>query len=190
MMSWSELYHAIVFSFRHPRVRLGGYLFLATLLCSIVIALALWFPVYNDYSTAWEKNIQSKAEIHKVSQRNKLAIAYQLNMKRISKVDEKLAQRSSQTQIISDISRLAQRSGINIVSESYNEGESTKGYTLLNQNLVLEGSYSSIRQFLSDIDQLSVWTVPQEVRLKSLNDNKKRIRASLKLAVYTKTGFN
>lgn len=190
MMNWNEIYHAITFSFRHSRVRLGGYLFLVTLLCLIFITLAVWFPVYNDYSSAWEQNVRSKAEINKISQRNKLAIAYQLNKKRIAKVEKKLTGRNSQVGIINGIDRLAQRSGVSIVSESYNEGENINGYALLNQNLVLEGRYSSIRQFLRELDQLAVWTVPQEVRLKSLPGSNKRIRASLKLAIYTKARFN
>lgn len=190
MMNWKDIHHAVYFSFRHSRVRLGGYLFITALLFTIIIALTVWFPVYNDYSAAWEQNIQSKAEIHKVSLRNKLAIAYQLNKKRLSKVEKKLTVRNGQAEIINGISRLAQRNGISIVSESYNEGESVNGYDLLNQNLILEGGYSSVRQFLRELDQLAVWTVPQEIRLKSLNGSNMRISASLKLTIYTKAGFN
>jgi Tfp pilus assembly protein PilO len=190
MMNWNELYRAITFSFRHSRVRLGGYLFLIVLLVALTIVLTVWLPVYNEYSAAWEQNVKSQAEIRKVSQRNKLAVAYQINMKRISNVEKKLAVRNGQAEIINGISNLAERNNISIVSESYNEGERVSGYDLLNQNLVLEGSYSSIRQFLRELDQLAVWTVPQEIRLKSLNDNKKGIRASLKLTIYTKSGFN
>ena len=54
---------------------------------------------------------------------------------------------------------------------------------------MLEGKYSSIRQFLKDINYLAVWTVPQEIQLKTVNDNKYRIRASLKLAIYTRAEF-
>ena len=189
MMSWSDIYRAIGFSFRSFRVRMGGYLFLTTLLCSVIITLALWLPVYSEYSTAWKENVLSKSEIRKVSLRNELSDAYQLNTKRVSKIEKKLRIRISQAEIINDISRLAQRNGINIVSESYSAGESIEGYELLNQNLVAEGGYSSIRQFLREIDQLAVWTVSQEVRLKNLNAKDKKISARLKLAIYTKAGL-
>lgn len=188
-MNWDEIYRAVYFSFRHSRVRFGAYLFLITLLCSIIITLTVWLPVHNDYSTAWAQNVQFKSDIHKVNLRDKLAAAYKLNKKHISQIEKKLSIKNSQAGIINDINQLAQRSRISIVSESYDEGESVNGYNLLNQNLVLEGGYSSIRQFLRELEHLPVWTIPQEVRLKILNDNQKRIRASLKLTIYTKSGF-
>lgn len=189
MMNWKDTYREIHFSFKHSRVRMGGYLFLVTLLLLIINSLLVWFPVYQDYSEVWEENKKNQSDIQRISQRNKLAITYNENLKRVSQIENKLNVRNSQSEINYGVSQLAQKNHISIITESYSEGASENGYSLLNQNLVLEGKYSSIRQFLKDINYLAVWTVPQEIQLKTVNDNKYRIRASLKLAIYTRAEF-
>lgn len=189
MMVWKDIYRSVCFSFRHSRVRMGGYLFFVTLLLSIIISLLVWFPVYQDYSEVWEEKRKTQSEIQRVSQRNKLAVTYNENLKYASQIEGKLKVRNSQSEINYAVSQLAQKNHISIITESYSEGVSDNGFSLLNQNLVLEGKYSSIRQFLKEINHLEVWTVPQEIQLKTLNDNSKRIRAGLKLAIYTRAEF-
>lgn len=189
MIVLEDIYRAVFFSFRHSRVRIGGYLFLLILLLSIIISLVVWLPIYQDYSEVWEVNKQTQSDIHRVSQRNKLAVTYNESLKHVSQIERKLNIRNSQSEINFSVSQLAQKNHISIITESYSEGVSDNGFSLLNQHLVLEGSYSSIRQFLKEINNFAVWTVLQEIQLKALNDDDKRIRAGLKLAIYTRAEF-
>ena len=190
MINWNDFTQTIIFSFKHVRVRAGVYLFLASLLALLIMLLAVWYPVNSDYSESWHKNEQLKRSIRSMAVRSELTDTYKLNKKRLVSVEKKLTVKNSQTEIINGVSRLAQRSGVNIISESYSDNTVVNGYDVLNQSLVLEGNYTTIRDFLNGIDQLSVWTVPQEVRLKRLNDETKRLSANLKLSVYTKVGLN
>jgi hypothetical protein len=85
-------------------------------------------------------------------------------------IETKLDYAATPGQLIEDVTKLAARHRVAIVSEAYEEGRRNGVLQTLNSELSVRGSYAAIRGFLLEIPELRAWTEVHEVLLERGRD--------------------
>lgn len=186
MTRYRDIRIALLFALRHPWVRrgLGSAIVVAVLLLAVV--LFYWRPAHSEHEQLFDRVVSLRRELVKSMQDQTLAKTYADTRKTIARLEKKLNAESGQAALVNNVTQLAQNSGVQVISESYQEGKEDSGYVPLFQIIVLKGAYKDMRQFLMGVQQLPTWTVVQETRLERPHDGK-GLKATLTLVTYRKT---
>jgi Tfp pilus assembly protein PilO len=169
---------------RHPWARLGT-------LISAVLALAVaglclnWWPD-NARRMRLEEAIETqRLEIARQHGDLDLLAAYVRARTDVEALETKLDYAATQAQQVSDVAQLARKQGVTVLSQSYEmrapkeSNDTAKEAPALNTELVVQGSYRSLRNFIALVPSLPSLTQVQEVvleRAREANLVKGRIR--------------
>ena len=104
--------------------------------------------------------------------------------------ESRFKQRISQATLVEELDTLAQRDGINIISEDFEKPITADNQTLLILDLSLEADYKAIRQFLSHLDTLPALFVLNELSLTRPRSASQQVQARLRISFYNNLSDN
>lgn len=169
---------------RHPWARVG-------VLLSAVLALAVgglcvnWWP---NNARRMQLDAAISAERREIARQHgdlELLAAYVRARTDVEALESKLDYAATQAQQVSDVAQLARKQGITVLSQAYDirapkgPDDPSKDAPALNTELVVQGSYRSLRNFIALVPSLPSLTQVQEVvleRAREANLVKGRIR--------------
>ena len=169
---------------RQPWARLGA-LVSGALVLAVAGLCVNWWP--NNARRAQLDEAISAQRLKIVRQHGDLGLlaAYVRARSDVEALESKLDYAATQAQQVSDVAQLARKQGITIVSQSYEirapkgSDDPSKDAPALNTELVVQGSYRSLRNFIALVPSLPSLTQVQEVvleRAREANLVKGRIR--------------
>lgn len=174
---------AILFSLRHPRVRLGLIGMVFTSLVWVSIGLFYWLPTINALERAQAELHDRRFAIADEEFKAKLADASGLASMQMAQVEKKLDIAVTQTALVQNMAMLARRNNIKILSESYEEGRPKGGYAPLMQVIIVQAGYAELREFIAGVHQLPSLTLVQEAML-SRSSGSSVLKAQLRIVTY------
>lgn len=142
-----------------------------TLLGAAVVALAAgayWWPAANDRDRLLEKIVSQRRQVVRNQQAGELLRAYQIAQSQVSELELKLAQAPSQGQLVEQLGGLVRRYGVRVLSEAYEENKRGDRPPALIAELVVVGSYSSLRGVIDGLAELPSWSEVEELRLEQV----------------------
>jgi hypothetical protein len=167
---------------RHPSARAG---FWAGLTAMVLVAAAMvyWLPAKRaDWALNDELAAKRRAFVQ-MQQADDLLRRYELAHKAVPRLERKLEQSASQAQLVESLARLARQHSVRVVGETYDEGRSAGGQTLLLAELTVQGNYLSLRDLLRDLPSLPMWIEVQEVRLEDVR-GAAQIKGRIRIATW------
>lgn len=174
----------------HPKVKRAWIASVVAIVVTLGVWLAYWLPLQNNISVLQQEiTLKRRALVNTVEQQ-KMVNAYRRVSKQVGVLKGKLRYRGSQSDLVRNLTRLAKKHRVTIVSESFDEGKTKHGYSSLILDLNLRGSYPAIRAFIRDIPSLPSWSVIQSARLEASRKNRQRIKTTLRLVTYRFLGSN
>jgi Tfp pilus assembly protein PilO len=171
---------------RHRVVRAGALLAALSVL-TLVACAALWWLAARSHDRQLQAIDAERRRVVLARQADEVTAAYRLASAQIASIDNRLAHTTGQADVVASLARLAQRSGIRVDSEAYEESKSGE-LVLLAAQLSLQGSYSALRDFLLGLSDLPVWVEVHELRFERVRDGDGLIKAQLRLAVFRNDG--
>lgn len=158
----------IGYSFGHPLVRAGVAACLAAA-AALASATLVWWPAHRSDRELTEKLAAERRALVEARQAGELAQLYTRNLRDVPQLEKKLAAAVDQTQIVDGLGRLALTHGIRIVNQNYAErrGQANGGLVV---ELVVEGPYGAVRNFIHGLSALPVWVELHEVQLDRAGD--------------------
>jgi Tfp pilus assembly protein PilO len=171
---------------RHPWVRYAAVALVASALAVIAAAIA-WWPVSRAHEASRAAIDEQRRAIVLARQADALAAAYQRAVQEVPKVEQKLARDVGQAELVQGLARLAQRSGVRLLGESYEDGKPEGGYTPLHAEVSVQGAYAGLRDFLQGVPELPMWGDVQEMRIERARDGQGIVKARLRLVMFRKT---
>lgn len=184
-MSWSSPLLELRYCLRHTRVRaaLAACAVAATVL--VLVAAAYWWPTVR-YTRNITAQIDAERQVLREKRHNiALARAVEDARAQIGPMESKFDAAATQAALVQQIARLAQRTRVRVLAESYHESKTVEGYQSLFHELTLAGSYTAVRNFLIGLNGLSTLTLIDEAALSRERDaGAGTIRAQLKLVTW------
>lgn len=173
------------YSFRHPVVKTGGFVFLFSLVVLSLVIVLVWLPPKTEYSETEQTVNQIKNEIIVLNQLAGISPGYDAMSETLIKIDQKLKSSTSLAEFTRKLYSLADKYKVKLVSKTSRDGQVKDGYKVLYQELTLQGRYESIRQFISSLRDMPSWTLIKDARLKRKKSNNELI-GDFVLVSYTK----
>ena len=172
------------YGLRHPWARLGA-LVSGGLALAVVGLCINWWPNNTRRVRLDDAISAERLEIARQHGDLELLAAYVRARTDVEALESKLDYAATQAQQVSDVAQLARKQGITVVSQSYEirapkgPDDPSKDAPALNTELVVQGSYRSLRNFIALVPSLPSLTQVQEVvleRAREANLVKGRIR--------------
>lgn len=183
MSRYGVLRADLMYSLRHPWVRAG---LASALVASVIfasVALFYWRPMHVEQVRLSAQIRKQRSELIRVMRETAVARTYARSRRTIGRLAHKRDAPSNQAALVYNLTTLAQRSHVDVISESYQEGRKQAGYVPLYQVIELNGSYNDVRRFLFGIKSLPTWTLTQETRLRRMHTGR-NIKATVTLVTY------
>lgn len=150
------------YALRHPRVRAALVVLSISLVILFLVVLAYWLPVRHATVSLTEELDHYRRIAHDKRYSAELAIAVKRATLQVEEVEKKLNQTAVQSVLVQNLSILAQRHGLRILTSNYDEGKVQDGYQPITHELSVQGGYSGVRGFLADIPSLPTLTVLED----------------------------
>lgn len=140
----------INYSLRQPAVAFSLLLLLLVVLMFIGV-LYNWYPKYS--AVVAQKNQYKLIKTDYFEKQRIVALSEQYHQAsgKIQTIEKKLNIKTSQSEIIKNISKLSVKNKLHIVKEAYKE-EKDKKIIFLKQELALVGNYKNIKSFIYDVN--------------------------------------
>lgn len=168
---------------RHPVVRTGRIAVLVSLALALLVGGLFWWPAQRGQAQAAAEADAKRKTLMMTMHAKEIARAHALASKQIDVLERKLNADNVQATLVDQLSRLATKHGIKIVSEVFEQGREQKGYVPLHLELNVQGSYGGLRAFLVGLQSLPTWTYVQEGAI-TANQNHGGLKARLRLITY------
>ena len=146
----NKLITELNFSIRQPSVLYSAYLLFASLLVGIVI-LYLWYPSHSELNSKQIDLNGIKDTYFEKKAAFELSEQYSNASKKIKKIENKLTLKTSQSDIIKNISQLLLNNKIKVKKEIFKEVDE-RDVVFLKQELSLTGDYEKLKKFIFDIN--------------------------------------
>lgn len=171
---------------RHPAIK-AALVSLLALLMVTGAAFGYWWPAEREHrSLIVQIETQRRAAVEAL-QAVEIARAYRSAKSATDTLERKLNASAGQADLVKSIERIAAMRRVRLVSQVYEEAKSKGEYSPLFLDIGLQGSYSSLREFLADLHTLPVWVEVQEMNLERSREHSGSVKAGLRLLTYRKT---
>lgn len=175
------------YALRHPRVRATLTILLISLAILVLVILTYWLPVRHATQSLTEELDHYRRIAHDKRYSAELASAVKRASLQVEEVDKKLNQTAIQSVLVQNLSLLAQRHGLRILTSNYDEGKAQDGFQPMNHELSVQGGYSGLRGFLADIPALPTLTVLEDSTI-TRNRDGGSLKAVLLLRTWRRSG--
>lgn len=140
----------INYSLRQPAVVFSLVLLLLVTLIFLGV-LYNWYPKYSAIATQKIEYNVNKSVFFDKQRIVALSEQYYQASEKIKRIEQKLNLKTSQSEIIKNISKLSANNKLRIVKEAYKEVKD-KNIVFLKQELALVGDYKNIKKFIYDVN--------------------------------------
>jgi Tfp pilus assembly protein PilO len=155
----------------------------AAVVC-LAVAGVWWLPAQREHARLEQDIATRRAAIVDAARAAGVADAQRRALVAVALLEKKLGARAGQAELIRNVARLAAQRGIQVVTQSFDQGRTQRGEDALYLNLGLTGSYPSLRLLLDDFAGLPVWLEVVEAHIERANEGGSMVRAQLRLATY------
>lgn len=156
----------IAFAFRHPVARRGGIAAVVAMCILVMVISFAWYPSASRHNEIQHDISQLRNQLITSKKLNELRHTYNNTETTLVNIEKKLATSTSLAEFARTLNRLASQYKIKIISSSNRDSQLTQNYKIQYQELMLQGKYTAIRQFIFDLRDIPVWTLIKEIRLK------------------------
>ncbi|MCU7804207.1 MAG: type 4a pilus biogenesis protein PilO [Candidatus Thiodiazotropha sp. (ex Lucinoma borealis)] len=167
----------------------NGYLQLGILVLFIGLFFLLWS--YFGYFRVWQNRHENQMSEYKHLQYSITNLKndfqqyeqYKEILTTLESLEKRLSSRSSQVEMVGHLNDLARSSGVRVKASTFKHGKPDNGVRRSHQEIVLNGQYYGLREFLKGLTSLPTFTVPVETKVERDN-NTRKIKASIHLVSY------
>jgi hypothetical protein len=171
----------------HPKVKRAALAASFFLVLDLVLLAVFWGPAAFRYYRL-EKGIEDFRQAEKTTQQaREEAQLYGQLVKRVKVLESKWDTAVTQSGLIKSLTKLSAKNGLKVVSQDFDVAAARGGGRSFKQNLALVGTYTSLRRFLEDLENLPTLTVVQQARLERVGEAGGQVRAILQLCTYTQS---
>jgi hypothetical protein len=148
----------------HPWARAGlrASLGMGVLLVAATLA---WWPRHAASAQLHAQLADLREHIVRARRDSEVLAAYQAAKVDVAALEKKLDYAATQAQQVGDFEELAHRLGVTIVSQSFETAGRDDAQSVLNTDLIVQGSYRSLRNFIAAMPELASLTEVDEVVL-------------------------
>lgn len=146
----NKLITELNFSIRQPSVLYSASLLLVSLLVGIFM-FYFWYPSYSELNSKQIELKGIKDAYFEKQSAFELSEQYSNASKKIKKIENKLTLKTSQSDIIKNISQLLLNNNLKVKKEIFKE-VNERDIVFLKQELSLIGDYEKIKRFIFDIN--------------------------------------
>lgn len=173
------------YSLRCQAVRQSLWALLAAALTCLLIVLFWWGPAKREQLQLAQQIGARRLALVQAERLQQAALAQLQVLPSVVALEKKLQVRAAQADLIQGIARLAQRRGVRVVSQSFDEGKPQSGPAQpLYLELGLLGDYAGLRRLTGDLATLPMWIEIVEERLESTGQGGAAVKAQLRLLTY------
>lgn len=169
---------------RHPFVRVGRVAAFASFALALLLGGFFWWPAQREQAQAAAEVDAKRQTLMAAMHAEEITHAHALASEQIDALERKLDARNVQAGLVDQLTRLANKHGIRIVSEVFEQGREQQGYVPLRLELNVQGSYPALRGFLMDLQVLPTWTYVQEGAINTADNSRGGLKARLRLITY------
>lgn len=105
-------------------------------------------------------------------------------LRSVALLEKKLQAHAGQADMVQQIAQLANRRGVRVVSQSFDEGKGQQGRGALYLELGLSGKYAALRGMIGDLAALPIWVEVVDAHFERGASGAAPVRAQLRLLTY------
>jgi Tfp pilus assembly protein PilO len=168
--------------FRHPAAR-GALWTLAALAVLAIVLVAVWLPGDRSRRGIEREIERRRADIVRMREQQEVAFAYEKARGGVELLEQKLAYAATQAQQVTDISQLARKHGVSLLTQAYEESARRNEPPRLYTEIAVQGSYRSLESFIADLPQLPSWTESQDLVIERSREGR-AVKGRIRLVTY------
>lgn len=175
--------HVIRFWVSQPLIRRP---LIAVLVCAgllLIVTLIVWLPVHQKTAALVDEITSIRRQVVDTAHAREIAQLYKQSSKQVKMLEKKLGGSVQQATLVANLARSGRKTGIQILSESYEDGKLQNGYMPLHHNLRIQGRYTALRKFLISLQGLPGWTIVNELEVERLPKGG-IVKASIQMTTY------
>lgn len=142
----------------YPIFGLGWRLLVASLLI-MVLLMVVTSPIAQRYENVKREYLLVRQKAIEASTAVEIGKAFKTALSHLPKAEARLQQKVGQAQLVSQLSRLTRRTGVSIISQSFQGAEKNGDVTTLHYKITVSGRYAAVRKMIGGISRLPAWTV-------------------------------
>lgn len=186
MSSLAAVMGELHYATRHSGMRAGLWVLAAACGALGLIAVFLWWPAQHAHEEALARVESLRREIVLARQSGEIARAFEKARASIPLIRKKLESSTGQAQLVDSLGQLARRSGLQLLSESYEDGRINGMYQPLVIDIAVKGTYGSLRTFLAGLPALPLWGELQEIKLERAREGN-ALKGQLRLVLFRRS---
>jgi hypothetical protein len=173
------------YSLQHPRVRAGLIAATSAVFIALVVGMVYWWPAWSTVKTLNEQIDQRRRQAVEASFSIKIEQQSKRAALHVEQIEKKLAASGTQVNLVQNLGKLARQFNVRILSETYEKGKAKDGYMPFVHEILLQGNYADLRQFLIALQELPTFTVVQDAVMSRTGDTAV-VKAQLRMITYYK----
>lgn len=179
-----HVFTAILFSLRQKKIKHSLYALVGAVVVYMMVYGALWHPAMTEYQKINDEIAQTKRLVITQMAHNKMAERYPTLLASTQNTFEKINTPTLQSAFNEKMSQLVNKHRIHVLNETNVAGVSKKGFTPLLQEMTLQGEYTEIKAFLTELDTLPYWTEIQNINISRISVSSQEVNATVLIKIY------
>lgn len=171
------------YALRNVYLRIGIAIFIA--------GFAFLFWSYFGYLRVWSDRLdhrmsefkQLNRSVELLEQDAKNIVRYESALSGLETLEKRLSSHASQVAMVEQLNNLARLSGVQVKASTFKNGKQDESILRSHQEIVLNGSYMGLREFLKGLARLPALTVATETRVER-DKNSRDVNARIHLITY------
>lgn len=179
----SEIKEELLYSLRHPHIRVHVVGSIALWLIVMVVWLAYLLPMTRTLDAVKANINRYQIEISNSEYRAKIGLVSENAARQVADIERRLDASVTQATLVQSIASLARKSNVKVISEAYEEGKIINGCLPLVHELTVQAGYAELRDFISGLQQLPILAVVEEADF-SRSSTSPLIKGQLRVITY------
>lgn len=187
MKKVKKIIRAGAYAFRDAGVKASAAVSVLMIIISVSVAFFYWAPVKGRL-TELKSGINSvKTLIAHREESSLVRAVYDEKAALLASMEKRLASDAGSGDITAELGAMAKKSGLKLsVENSSSSSDRVAGYLLTSRDITVTGKYEGLRELLYGIENMSVLTEIDRVRIEREGKEKGMIKASVKFTVFAK----
>ena len=175
------------YALKHPKVLRAARASAFFLALDLLVLVFFWGPLAFEHHRLVKGIGDYREAVLRDRRAREEGLRYGRLVGRVKVLEAKWSTPVTQAQLIESLTRLSRKNGLKVVSQDFDVDPAKGGGRTFKQNIALVGSYSSLRRFLADLENLATLTTVEKARLERAGDSGAEVRAVLELSTFTQS---